>query len=235
MSKKPHVCILIPAFNEGAVIANVIKNTRRVFDASSYIYTIVVINDGSTDVTSAEARKAGAAVIDHILNSGAGGATSTGIRYAQKQSFAAAATMDADGQHAAEDVVRGFDILFKKKLDFLIGSRLIDSRGMSKTKVIGNWGLSLLTRLLFGVKSTDSQSGLRVFSLYAIQSLRWQSTGYEFCSEMLWRGSQLKLKMGEYPVKAIYTDYSISKGQNNWNAVNIVKNLLRRRISEIFG
>lgn len=235
MSKKTRVCILVPAYNEGAVIYDVITNARKAFSSSRYNYTFVVINDGSSDITSSEAKRAGAVVINHILNSGAGGATSTGIRYAYKNKFVAAATMDADGQHSAYDVLRGFDELFQTKSDFLIGSRLIDSAGMSKVKVLGNWGLSVITRLLFGVKSTDSQSGLRIFSQHALQSLRWQSTGYEFCSEMLWRASQLGLKMGEYPIKAIYTDYSVSKGQSNWNAINIIKNLLRRRISEIFG
>jgi hypothetical protein len=52
---------------------------------------------------------------------------------------------------------------------------------------------------------------------------------------MLWRARQLGLKISEYPIKAIYTDYSRSKGQNNWNGFNIIKYLLQRRIMEMFG
>jgi hypothetical protein len=52
---------------------------------------------------------------------------------------------------------------------------------------------------------------------------------------MLWRAKQSGLKIDEYPIKAIYTDYSKAKGQNNWNAVNIIKSLLKRRISELVG
>jgi len=92
----------------------------------------------------------------------------------------------------------------------------------------------LVTNLLFGVKVTDSQSGLRVFSKKALSELKWKTSGYDFCSEMLWRAKQAKLTIGEYPIKAIYTDYSKGKGQNNWNAVNIIKSLIRRRIVEIF-
>jgi hypothetical protein len=57
----------------------------------------------------------------------------------------------------------------------------------------------------------------------------------EFASEMLWRAKQQGLRIGEYPIKAIYTDYSKTKGQNNWNAVNIIKSLLKTRILELFG
>jgi hypothetical protein len=106
---------------------------------------------------------------------------------------------------------------------------------MSQVKILGNRGLSLVTYLIFGIGVTDSQSGMRIFSKKALDKLRWKTAGYEFCSEMLWRARQQKLKISEYPIRAIYTDYSISKGQNNWNAVNIIKSLVQRRIMEIFS
>lgn len=233
--KKPvRLCIVIPAYNEGSVIADVVKNADKILSTSDYSYEIVVINDGSKDDTSHQARKAGATIIDHILNSGAGAATATGLSYASQHGFDFAATMDADGQHLPEDVIKGIQAIQADKYELMIGSRLIDSRGMSRVKVLGNKGLSLITRILFGINVTDSQSGLRIFSRRALRELRWKTNGYEFCSEMLWRAHQLKLKIGEYPIKAVYTEYSQSKGQNNWNAINIVKSLLRRRIVEMF-
>ena len=95
-------------------------------------------------------------------------------------------------------------------------------------------GLSLITKVLFGVNVTDSQSGLRIYSRAAIEKLDWKTTGYEFCSEMIWRAKQLGIEIEEFPIQAIYTDYSRSKGQNNWNAINIVKRLFKQRIVEIF-
>lgn len=106
---------------------------------------------------------------------------------------------------------------------------------MSKTKVAGNKGLSYITFLLFGIKVTDSQSGMRIYSKKALDNLKWKSSGYEFCSEMLWRAKQQNMKVDEYPITAIYTDYSKAKGQNNWNSFNIIKSLLQRRIMEVFG
>lgn len=232
---KPRICVVIPAYNEGSVIYEVIKRTQKFLkNDKRFTYTIIVINDSSKDNTSDEARRAKAEVIDHVLNSGAGGATATGLSYAYQSGFDCAVTMDADGQHLPEDVKKGVHIMAKGDVDLLIGSRLIDSMGMSRVKILGNKGLSLITYTLFGINSTDSQSGLRVYSRHALEKLEWKTRGYEFCSEMLWRAKQLGLVIDEYPIKAIYTDYSKSKGQSNWNAINIIKSLLARRISEIF-
>ena len=228
------MCIVVPAYNEASVIGGVVQGAKEVFDASPYDYEIVIVNDGSKDDTSEVSRKAGAKVVDHILNSGAGSATATGLSYANQNGFDAAATMDADGQHLPSDVLKGFQQLEKTNADLLIGSRLIDSRGMSRVKVLGNKGLSFITYILFGIDSTDSQSGLRIFSRNSLEQLRWKTSGYEFCSEMLWRAKQLGLTVSEYPIKAIYTEYSKAKGQNNWNALNIVRSLVKRRIVEMF-
>lgn len=228
------MCVIVPAYNEAAVLADVLKKAHKAFSKSPHSIDIVVINDGSKDNTSSEARRTKSIVIDHVMNSGAGEATATGLAYAQLNNYDIAATMDADGQHAPEDVLKGVTQLVKTKSDLLIGSRLIDSRGMSRVKILGNKGLSFITYALFGINSTDSQSGLRIFSRNAIEKLTWKTSGFEFCSEMLWRANQLDLKIGEYPIKAIYTEYSRSKGQSNWNAINIVKSLLKRRIVEMF-
>ena len=229
------ICIIIPAYNEGQVIGHVIETCSAFFSSKKMPVDIIVVDDGSKDDTVTEAKQAGAHVIRHVLNSGAGGATATGLSYANQLGYTIAATMDADGQHLPEDVYKGIKYAQKHKTDLTIGSRLIDSTGMSRVKVIGNKGLSLITYLLFGINSTDSQSGLRIFSQNSLEKLRWSTSGYEFCSEMLWRAHQLGLRMGEYPIKAVYTDYSTSKGQNNWNAVNIIKSLVKRRIAEILG
>lgn len=237
MKTKSHainVCIVIPAFNEARVIGEVVTSMLRALKDSPYAGTVLVIDDGSKDTTALEAKKHGAVVIRHILNCGAGGATATGLSFAQQNGYDIAATMDADGQHAPEDVIKGIAELHKKHFDLLIGSRLINNEGMSKVKVLGNRGLSIITLVLFGIRSTDSQSGLRIFSRKALEQLRWKTSGYEFCSEMLWRANQLALSISEYPIQAIYTDYSKAKGQNNWNGINIVKSLIKRRIIEVF-
>lgn len=234
MSKK--VYVIIPAFNESEVIGSVVKTIAKEFAKNKKYHTrIVVVDDGSKDNTAVVARSNGAYVIEHMINWGAGSATATGLRFAEIEKADIAVTMDGDGQHSPKDVVRGVNLINDTNADLLIGSRLIDNSGMSLIKTFGNKGLSFVTYLLFGVNVTDSQSGLRVFSKNALQQLRWQTSGYEFCSEMLWRAKQLDLVIREYSVKAIYTDYSKAKGQNNWNGINIVKTLIKRRLAELFS
>ena len=226
--------MVIPAFNEGKVIRRVVENLITTFHKSGYNFQVVVVDDGSKDDTAKQAQLGGAFVIQHILNAGSGGATATGLSYASQEGFDIATTSDADGQHDPKDVLRGVHVLASSNVDLLIGSRLINKAGMSRVKVLGNAGLSLITNVLFGVRVTDSQSGLRIFSKNALTKLKWKTSGYEFCSEMLWRARQSNLKTEEFPIKSIYTDYSKAKGQNNWNAINIIKSLLQRRIVEMF-
>lgn len=237
--KQVRVCIVLPTWNEAEVIGKVVTGAIQALNTSSYSGEVLVVNDGSKDDSGQIARKHGARVIDHILNTGQGGAVATGLSYAEQNGFDIGVTMDADGQHDIKDVFKGIDEIIQRGDDLLIGSRLIDSQGMSRVKVLGNKGLSFITFLLFGINSTDSQSGLRIFSRRALEQLRWKTSGYEFCSEMLWRAKQQGLRISEYPIKAIYTDYSTSNkrvsGQNNWNAINIVKSLLKRRIAELLG
>ena len=228
------VCVVIPAYNEEVAIGKVIRDMISELKNSGISGSVVVVDDGSKDNTAKISEQAGAIVIRHILNSGAGAATATGLSYVNQNGFHIGATMDADGQHLVADVIEGIKKLHSSSHDLLIGSRLIDSKGMSRVKVLGNKGLSFVTQLLFGINSTDSQSGLRIFSRQALERLRWKTSGYEFCSEMLWRAKQMDLNISEYPRTAVYTDYSKAKGQNNWNAINIVKSLVRRRIVEMF-
>ena len=201
------VCVIIPAYNESSVIGELIGYLGKTFDNTKYKLTMVVVDDGSSDNTAHESEKAGAYVIKHIINTGSGGATATGLSFAKRSDFDVAATFDADGQHDPKDLLEGIRIMLNSNDDLLIGSRLIDTTGMSNAKILGNKGLSFITQILFGTHVTDSQSGLRIFSKHALNNLEWKSNGYEFCSEMLWRAKQAKLNISEFPIKAIYTDY----------------------------
>lgn len=82
---KLKVCIVVPAYNEAQVIRSVINHAEKVLSKEhSFDHEIVIVNDGSTDNTANEAEATSATIINHILNSGAGSATATGLRYAQK-------------------------------------------------------------------------------------------------------------------------------------------------------
>src|ERR1700746_4090128 len=95
----PDVWIVVPAFNEAAVIGEVIADARSVFDH------VVCVDDGSTDGTGEIARRAGAHLVRHPINLGQGAAIQTGVESARQQPGAQVfATFDADGQHRGKDV-----------------------------------------------------------------------------------------------------------------------------------
>lgn len=237
-SKKHKIAIIIPAYNEATVIDGVLKKLildLNKDDATSNS-TIVVVNDGSKDDTAKiVSRHKDVVLISHLLNSGAGAATRTALRYARTNGFEFAISCDADGQHASEDVISVAKELSKEKFDMIIGSRLFAEEGMIWYRKLGNLGLSLFTFLLFGSTVKDSQSGLRGYGKKALQNITWHSNNFTFNSELMWRARQLKLTIKEIPIKAIYTDYSLAKGQSNWNAIPIFRQLLKRRLMEFLG
>jgi len=140
-------------------------------------------------------------------------------------------TYDSDGQHTPEMITKVVQPILKGKADFVIGSRLIgDKKGMPFIRKVGNFGLNLITYLLFNVWTTDSQSGLRCFTKKAAKKLNLKTSRMEISSEFIKEVGRNKLKFKEVPIKAIYTDYSQFKGQSSLNAFKIVFKLFLRRI-----
>jgi glycosyltransferase involved in cell wall biosynthesis len=234
MKRNNLIGVILPAYNEASVIEQVLSRIPRVITINSeeYKIKIIVVNDGSKDDTAAVVGKADdVTLINHIINSGAGAATRTGLHYAVNIGCSHAATMDSDGQHSVEDLKKLLNALVQNKADFIIGSRLKSAAGnMPMSKKIGNIGLSIITFLLLGVYVSDTQSGLKVLNRKALTSVDFHSDDYAFCSEMIWKARQANLRIEELPIEAIYTDYSVSRGQKNiTGALDITKQLIKRR------
>ena len=231
MNKK--VLIIIPAYNEGEVLGDVISNIKtELQSAKDPGADVMVVNDGSSDNTKTVAEK-NTTTISHLVNMGSGAATRTGLEYAKRNNYDYAVTIDADGQHLATDLTKVINKLVNEDYDLVIGSRLLSAEGMPSHRVFGNKLLNLVTGIIFGVRVTDSQSGLKGFSRKAIEKIDIRTNGFEFCSEIVWRAKQANLKIVEVPIKAVYTDYSLAKGQSNINALRIIKNLIMQKIREV--
>src|SRR6516165_9831989 len=113
----PDVWIVVPAFNEAAVIGDVIADVRSVFDH------VVCVDDGSNDGTGENARRAGAHLVRHPINLGQGAAIQTGIEYARKQPGARVfATFDGDGEQGVKRRPATFDRLCVRYGDVVIGT-----------------------------------------------------------------------------------------------------------------
>ncbi len=222
-----HRVIVIPAYNEESTIETVVRDAIRVCDR------VVVVDDGSRDRTSALARQAGAVVVRHAVNRGLGGALGTGIAAALMLGADAVVTMDADGQHRAVDAGRMFERLSHGDVDFIIGSRLKRSEGdggrMPVRRVVFNSIGNLLTMLLFGVWVSDSQSGLRGLSRAAAATIDLRTNGMEVSSEFIKELKERRWRYDEIAIPAIYTDYSMSKGQSFVVGIKTAAKLIIRR------
>jgi len=219
--------IVVPAFNESAAISKVLTGIPKKLKGISQLSTLVV-DDGSGDNTSQKAKKAGVFVVRHVINRGLGAAIKTGLDWAKSQGADIAVTFDSDGQHEPSDIPRLIQPILNKDADLVIGSRFKKKQSIPADRLILNWFANLTTLVMFGVHSTDSQSGLRAFSKKAMAQIDLKADRMDFSSEILIEAKRHNLKIEEIPIKAIYTDYSRKKGQKNLNAIPVFARILIR-------
>lgn len=219
--------VVIPAFNEGVVIFDVIHDVRQICP------NVILVDDGSADDTSAHAQRAGAMVVRHPINLGQGAALQTGIEFAQRNRARFVATFDADGQHDINDVVAMVKILNERNLDVVLGSRFIGKTvGMTLPRKLLLHAAVVFTRLTTGMKLTDAHNGLRVFTRKGIENIRLSQNRMAHASEILEQIARNRLRYMEYGNTIQYTDYSRAKGQKASNAINILVDLALGRISK---
>ncbi len=214
---------MIPAFNEESTLPEVLERVTPMVDE------VVVVDDGSKDGTSQVALAGHAILVRHVINRGLGATLGTGFAAALARGGEAIICLDADGQHDPEDIPR-FVAAIREGADVVIGSRLLDPRGMPKKRQIANWVGNLVTLVLFGAWVTDSQSGYRGFRREALQKIEIRTNRMEVSSEIIAESRRHKLKLVEIPIKAIYTEYSLSKGQSFAVGLKTLAKLVLRRL-----
>ncbi|MFC9815778.1 glycosyltransferase family 2 protein [Streptomyces virginiae] len=226
MSQYDDVWLVIPAYNEGQVIAEVVEGARMTFP------NIVVVDDGSTDDSAAHIATTGAHLVRHPVNLGQGAALQTGLKYAIAQPGSRYfATFDADGQHQTKDVETMVGVLRRDEADVVLGSRFIEQNGQVP------WIKQVVLRTAAAVsptarklKLTDAHNGLRVLSRKAAEQLNITMNGMAHASELVGFLAGSDLRVTEVPVDILYTEYSRSKGQSLINGVNIIFDIsLRER------
>lgn len=221
-----NAAVIIPVYNEGKVIRNVIEKVLKIFP------NVVCIDDGSSDDSSSEINKTRAKLVMHPFNMGQGAALQTGIEYAlQDESIKYFVTFDADGQHSIDDVVRMLETLKSKKLDIVLGSRFLGkTENIPKTKKFILRAAVRFTNFTSGLRLTDTHNGLRVFNRHTAETLNITMPDMAHGSEIIERIAKMNYKYTEVPVTIAYTEYSKSKGQSMINAVNIGLDMLINRI-----
>jgi polyprenyl-phospho-N-acetylgalactosaminyl synthase len=220
-SMEPVVYFVIPAYNEAVSVSRVVAQVRSKFPH------VVVVDDGSVDLSGDAAKGAGATVLTHLLNRGQGAALKTGIDYALSRGADLIVTFDSDGQHRLEDVETMIGPVREGVCDVVLGSRFLEPGAQVPfmRKLTLKIGV-VFTRLVSRIKVTDTHNGLRVLSRRAAQSIQIRQDRMAHASEILDEIARLKLRFREVPTRVLYTEYSRSKGQRSSAAFRIVWDFL---------
>lgn len=219
------IVAVIPAFNEEDRVADVVRRCLSRVDA------VVVVDDGSRDATGVRARAAGARVVRHVMNRGLGAALTTGLYAALSMGASVVVTLDADGQHRPEEMGRLVEALARDGNEAALGSRMLTREGnMPLLRRVYQRVGNALTFVLFGASVTDSQCGFRAFSRSALERMHLQTDRMEVSSEIVSELHRRGIRFVEVPVTAVYTPYSLSKGQSFRTGVRTAFKMVLHRL-----
>ena len=196
------IIAVIPAYNEDRFIGSVVIKARK------YADVVLVVDDGSTDLTAEVARAAGALVVCHAENRGKGEALNTGFRKARElDEDAVVVVIDGDGQHDPAEIPVVVEPVLERQADMVVGSRFLGVQSnMSRWRTLGQHVLTLVTNIGSRARLSDSQSGFRAFSSRAVELLVFGQTGFSVESEMQFLARQHGLKVLEVPVSCRYEE-----------------------------
>ena len=191
----------IPAFNEEKNIAAIITKLADITD------TIIVCNDGSSDLTSDIAEKMGAFVINHEKNLGYGAAIRSIFLKAKELDGDILVTFDADGQHRIEDVEKVTKPIIDQEVDLVIGSRFLDEseKEVPRYRKVGIKVITKITNASIKKQLTDSQSGFRAYSKKVLNELNPSELGMGISTEILIKASNKNFRITEVPIKILYS------------------------------
>ena len=194
-----NIAIGIPAYNEEENIGAIIVKLKKIAN------TIIICNDGSTDMTAEIAKGLGAIVISHSKNKGYGEAIKTIFLRARDEQVDMLITFDADGQHQIEDISKVTEPINSGNADVVIGSRFLDDETkIPKYRKIGIKAITQLTNITTGSKITDSQSGFRAYNKLALEKIIPTESGMGISTEILMKIQEQKLRITEVPIKISY-------------------------------
>lgn len=220
------VYIVIPAYNEQAVIRQVVNGLIN------FSYQVVLVDDGSTENLYSLLKDLPIYFLRHEINLGQGAALQTGIEFALSKNAKYIATYDADGQHQVSDIEKLLLPLIDDEADITLGSRFLP--GANHNMPAGRRILLQIGRrlnyLLTGLLLTDAHNGLRAMNEKAASAIQITENRMAHATELLTQIKKKKLRYKEIPVSIQYTEYSKQKGQSLWGSFRIFFDLLLNKI-----
>lgn len=191
--------VIIPTYNNAGTIAKVIS------DVKEFTTDVIVVNDGSTDETNnILASIDNIKVINYANNKGKGYALKIGLKKAYELGFRYAITIDADGQHFANDIPNFIEKIEEKPDSLLIGARNLTAENMPSKNTFANRFSNFWYKVETGKVLSDTQSGFRLYPLEKLQKLHLITTRYEFEVEIIVRAAWRGVNVENIPIKVYY-------------------------------
>ncbi len=193
------ITVGIPAFNEEKNIASIISRLKVFTDS------IIVCDDGSSDMTAKIAEDMGAILVKHPKNLGYGAAIRTIFLKAKDLESDVLVTLDGDGQHQIMDVEKILKPIEKNQADIVIGSRFLDKKSdVPKYRELGINVITKVTNVSIKNKLSDAQSGLRAYSNNVLSEIAPSDSGMGISTEILIKSSSKGFRIVEVPITISY-------------------------------
>ncbi len=194
-------CVIIPTYNNYKTLQKVIEGVLV------YTENVIVVNDGSTDSTAEILLKfPQIQQIQIPANQGKGNALRQGFKYAANLGYRYAITIDSDGQHFPEDIpsfIEALEIETNKKV-LLIGARNMTQLGVPKKSSFGNKFSNFWFWVETGIRLQDTQSGFRLYPIYAMRNLKFYTNKFEFEIEAIVKAAWNDINVKNIPIKIHY-------------------------------
>ncbi len=221
------IFIIIPVYNEKPVIRKVIE------ELIPFGYTILVIDDGSTDDIKSELDAlSGVIYIRHKANLGQGAALQTGIDFALSCQADLLVSFDADGQHTAADIPRILQPLIDNEADTVLASRFL-VKGSHNASLFRQLVLKAGRRINYlftGLNLSDAHNGFRAFNRVGAQSLKISENRMAHATEIIAQIRKHRLRHKEIASTVVYTNYSKAKGQSPIQGLKIFFDLVLQKL-----
>lgn len=191
-----NIGIIIPAFNEEQSISKVVSSIP-----GNIVSEVVVVNNNSNDNTAAEAKNAGATVLDENFQ-GYGAACITGIQYLKNKHIDIVVFMDGDYSDYPEEIHLLVEPIMNGKYDFVIGSRILGRREKGSLPIqsrIGSYVAGFLIKIFWGTKYTDL-GPFRAIRFQHLIELKMKNKWYGWTVEMQIKAIKNNLRIKEVPV-----------------------------------
>lgn len=194
------LCVIVPTYNNAGTIARVIESV------SQYCPNIIVVNDGSTDETSQALNSLTIPItlVSYEANKGKGHALVTGFKKARELGYTHTITIDADGQHYADDMPLFIEAVKKGAEGIIVGCRNLTEKNMPRKNTFANRFSNFWFRLQTGINLQDTQSGYRMYTLSALRGLSLITSRYESELELLVFAAWDGVSVSSAPVKVYY-------------------------------